>query len=72
MLLVVSGFGCAPKPRPVNPDERGCYLAVLGGQEAATLQAFGVTARPGDVLMARSCVDEDIEGVVNEVRRLTR
>lgn len=73
MLLVMSGFGCAPNPRPASPDGRGCYVAILTDEQSAWLFLhYSIQAKTGDVLLSRACVDDDIEGVVNEVRRLTR
>jgi hypothetical protein len=71
MIFGLVSSGCATKPQPVVSSE-ACYHAIIREPEAQWLNARGwALVKPGDLVIARYCADEDIQSIVNQIRALT-
>lgn len=71
MIFGLASSGCVTKPQRVASSE-ACYHAIIREPEAQWLNAHGwPLVRPGDLVMARYCADEDIQSLVNQIRALT-
>lgn len=71
MIFVAVSIGCATKP-PLAVSVEACYHAVLTDTEAAALRRMGwPLVQAGDLVVSRTCEDEDIAALADQVRALT-
>jgi starvation-inducible outer membrane lipoprotein len=71
MIFGLASSGCVTKPQRVASSE-ACYHAIVREQEAQWLNARGwALVKPGDLVIARHCADEDIQAIINQIRALT-
>lgn len=70
--MLVCG-SCSPKPVILSTaDERGCIVGIVPDGELPFLTVWAPRARPGDLVVNATCVAQQDDDTVREIRRLTR
>ena len=68
---MVSLLGCATPLPPKEDNTRSCYIGLVKQEDLLYVQTWAKQAQVGDLLVSRSCDNQNTEQKLNDIRRLS-